>query len=479
MNTKKYILGLGVAFSMLSLTSCLFEEENFFDESAALRGQHFTESINEVLYTPENGWVLQYFPNSSPLLEVYHDGSFENFYQKGYNIFVRFFENETCILTSNHEFIRENIMSNTPGVMRSDTSLFCINEQDGPVLSFNSWNDILSVFSDPVDPVSCKAGNFEDKNGQGLEGDNEFVVLTVSPDLLEMRGERHDARVRLVKADRPQDEYIAAVQGVEKKFMQSPVKEFLVIGSKENFADTVYAYDYSTGLIDFAPNQGEEWIDETEAFICCTEGVRFQFAHKFGYSHVKSVGDTLKWDVPAVAFNFSEDGNTMVSDNGELTLIPNWQKYVVSCLGKSRQVTFEKEEGACDAWKQLCADLDAAIKSAYSKQSLMNITFGKSSESAANQRTGLIFQTTSSAFIGFNATASVNGDVVTFEIDTENPSGNFKNYVSKGIDGAFVAVADFLRGSWTMAYDNTFAPTYVTLTNTTDATKKLTLKVVK
>lgn len=477
MNTKKYILGLGVAFSMLSLTSCLFEEENFFDESAALRGQHFTESINEVLYTPENGWVLQYFPNSSPLLEVYHDGSFTNFYQKGYNIFVRFFENETCILTSNHEFIRENIMSKTPGVMRSDTSLFCINEQDGPVLSFNSWNDILSVFSDPVDPVSCKAGYFEDKNGQGLEGDNEFVVLTVSPDLLEMRGERHDARVRLVKADRPQEEYIAAVQGVEKKFMQSPVKEFLVIGSKENFADTVYAYDYSTGLIDFAPNQGEEWIDETEAFICCTEGVRFQFAHKFGYSHVKSVGDTLKWVVPAIAFNFSEDGNTMVSDNGELTLIPNWQKFIVDGFALNYKFSFDMEDGD-ETWKSLVKELDSKLTAAFSTQSILDITFGLAADKKTN---GLVFLTketkSSKTRDGYAASVSVSGDVLSFEVDFDSPSGNMKNYVSKGVDTYFHTVAEYVNDSWKMIPDSYFNPRSIKLVSVTDNNKQIVLKV--
>lgn len=482
MNNKNIKIAVAALATSLAFSSCLFEEDEIFDESAALRGQHFTESIDKVLYTPENGWVMQYFPNSSPILEtqeVRNESAFTTLYQKGYNIFVRFYEDQSCVMTSNHEYIRENILLNTPGVMRTDTSLFCINEQDGPLLSFNTWNDILSVFSDPVNPVSVQKGIFDNKDGQGLQGDNEFVVLSVSEDMILMRGERHDARVRLIKADRPQNEYIAAVQQVEKDFMEGPITEYMVVSSKDNYLDTLYAYDMATGLVTFAPRQGEEWIStEGLAYVCGTSGIHFQFPEEFSFSHINGPGDTVKWSNKVQDFLFTEQHDAMVSDNNELMFCPNWQKYILQCMSVSRQVTFLENEGS-DSWKEIYATLSSAITSAYSKQKLMTICFGASSENGTAKRTGLVFQTNSSTYVGFPATAHIVDDIITFDIDSEDPSGNFKNYKSKGIDGQFTAVANYLQGSWKMTCDNAFAPKYIILTNVADATKVVSLKVVK
>lgn len=484
MNNKTIKIAIIALAASFSFSSCLFEEDDVFDESAALRGQHYTQSVEEVLYTPENGWVLQYFPNSAPYFEtqeIKNVSAFTTIYQKGYNIFVRFFKNQTCIMTSNHEYIRENITMKTPGAMRSDTSLFCINEQDGPVLSFNTWNDILSVFTDPVSPISVKSGNFVNKDGQGLRGDNEFVILSVSKDMILMRGLRHDARVRLIKADRPQADYIAAVQAIEKTFVSGPVQEYLVISQNQNLCDTLYAYDMSEGLVTFAPNQGEEWINtEGLAFVCGTDGFHFQFPESFSFYHINGPGDTIKWSSTIQDFAFNEDHSAFVSDNKEVVFAPHWEQYALNQVNKNRTVTFEQTEGD-ETWQKICADLNSAIKGAYSTHSLLTLTFGTSSESGNNRRTGLVFQTTKTVFAGITASASVNQNVITFAIsdtsDKKNYSSSLSTYINKNLGDYFFAVANYLNGSWKMTCDNTFAPSKVTLTSTEDANKVIVLSI--
>ncbi len=480
MNNKNIKIAFMALVATFAFSSCLFEEDDVFDESAALRGQHYTQSIEKVLYTPENGWVLQYFPSSSPYFEtqeVKNESAFTTFYQKGYNIFVRFFNDQTCIMTSNHEYIRENITNNTPGVMRSDTSLFCINEQDGPLLSFNSWNDILSVFTDPVSPVSVQKGIFDNKDGQGLMGDNEFVVLSVSDDMILMRGERHDARVRLVKADRPQAEYIAAVQTVEKMFLSGVNTEYLVISEKDNEKDTLYAYDMKKGLVTFAPNQGEEWIaTEGLAFVCGTDGFHFQFPEEFSFNKVNGPGDTLKWTSSVQDFYFNEDRSAFVSDNKEVRFAPHWEYYVLQQFGKNAAVTFDQNDGSAE-WQQLCSDLSAAIKASFSSHSLMSVTFGNSSDSGKNRRTGLCFKTTSKITAAMEASATVDQNIITFSINKGNVSASLTSYVNKKIGDKFDAVADYLNGSWKMSCDNTFAPSKITLTSTSDSNKVIVLSV--
>lgn len=481
MNNKNIKIAVAALATSLAFSSCLFEEDEIFDETAALRGQHFTESIEKVLYTPENGWVMQYFPNRSPILEtqeIRNESAFTVLYQKGYNIFVRFNKDQSCILTSNHEYIRENIIRNTPGVMRSDTSLFCLNEQDGPLLSFNTWNDILSVFSDPVNPVSVKKGIFDNKDGQGLQGDNEFVVLSVSDNMIKMRGERHDASVRLIKADRPQDEYIAAVQQVEKDFMEGPISEYLVISQKDSYKDTLYAYDMSTGLVTFAPRQGEEWIStEGLAFVCGTAGIHFQFPQDFSFNHINGPGDTIKWNNTVQDFIFNEEHNALVGDDKQLMFYPNWQKYLGSCANLSYKLTFNMEEGA-ESWKNLVAELDTKLKAAFSTQAISEISLGLAADKKTN---GLVFLTkvtkSSKTRDGYAAKTSIEGDVITFAINFEAPSSNMKNYEAKGIDGYFKAVADYVNDSWKMTPDSYLNPKTITLVSTSDSNKEIVLNI--
>lgn len=480
MNNKNIKIAVAALATSLAFSSCLFEEDEIFDESAALRGQHFTESIDKVLYTPENGWVMQYFPNSSPILEtqeVHNESAFTTLYQKGYNIFIRFYEDQSCVMTSNHEYIRENILMKTPGAMRSDTSLFCINEQDGPLLSFNTWNDILSVFSDPVNPVSVQKGIFDNKDGQGLQGDNEFVVLSVSEDMILMRGERHDARVRLIKADRPQDEYIAAVQQVEKDFKDGPITEYLVVSSYENYVDTLYAYDMSTGLVTFAPRQGEEWIStEGLAFVCGTSGIHFQFPEEFSFNHINGPGDTIKWTSKTQDFVFDEGHTALLGENG-LNFYPNWQKYITACSKTGYKLSINLEEGS-ESWLAVKNALVTNLKAAFSTQDINEITFGLAADKKTN---GLMFVTkvtkTGKTRDGYAAELIMQDDIVTIDVNLDAPSSNMKNYSSKGVTPYFEAVASYLNDSWKMAPDNCFAPKKIILTSTTDATKQIVFDI--
>lgn len=453
---KKLIYFCGLSLlATATLSSCLFEEDDIFDETAALRGQHYSDKITDVLFTPENGWVMQYFANAD---------------SKGYNIYARFYENGAVVLTSDHEYVRNN----KSGAMVSDTSTYVLNEQDGPVLSFNSWNDILSVFTDPVDPESLA------EDGEGLGGDNEFVVMQVNENDIIMRGERHEAEVRLVKCDRPQADYIETVRATESDILNSLVDEFFIVSQQDGMVDTIFTYDMNDGVFDFTNIQGEDRVDRSLAYICAPEGVRFQSEYAFDFYTVQGK-DTTFWQTKSHELVYSADKNSLVNEDGTLTLHPNWASYVNSCINTNnkdmaKHVDFQQAEG-CDQWKQLCADLLAAVKGKFSSQGLSKVTWGSSTESGSNKRTGLCFQTTNKISVAYPSTSTQEGDVVTFSIDTTNPSGNMKNYASKGIDSYFVAVAEYLNGSWKMTYDRAFNPQYVTLTSTTDASKVISLKV--
>ena len=63
--TYRFISACSVCFALCAapaaLTSCQFEDEDFFEESASLRVEHTNEKVQQLLVAPEHGWVLQYF----------------------------------------------------------------------------------------------------------------------------------------------------------------------------------------------------------------------------------------------------------------------------------------------------------------------------------------------------------------------------------------------------------------------------------
>ena len=64
---KNYSNILRVMLSGAALTAmfsaCTFEQEDYFDESAAIRIQHVNDEIKAKLCAPSsaNGWVIQYY----------------------------------------------------------------------------------------------------------------------------------------------------------------------------------------------------------------------------------------------------------------------------------------------------------------------------------------------------------------------------------------------------------------------------------
>lgn len=136
--------------ALLLLGACsLHEEDNFFDDSSANRISEALKSYNEILVAPENGWVMEYYPAGN---QVYG----------GYNILVSFNEDGSVKVAS--ELYQSNDYV---------TSLYTLKQSAGPVLTFDSYNEIMHLFSEPEG---------------GLGGDYEFTIMSATPDKVVMSG---------------------------------------------------------------------------------------------------------------------------------------------------------------------------------------------------------------------------------------------------------------------------------------------------
>lgn len=184
MNTimnKIFKLSLLLLTLPLLMTSCLKDDDEVFSDSASQRLQKTLEEARTVLRSSENGWVMDYY--------VGDDSSYG-----GYAFTVKF---DSLTVTASSEL--------TKGAA---TSYYKLTTDNGPVLTFDTYNDVLHALATP------SAGNYE-----GNHADYEFQIVSATPELVVMRGRRTNNYVYLHPLTTTPKEYLAKVADTEKKFV--------------------------------------------------------------------------------------------------------------------------------------------------------------------------------------------------------------------------------------------------------------------
>ena len=121
---KKIQLYRIVLLTMLAavvLTSCRFEDDDIFNESAALRIEHQGADINDLLTSAPNGWVMQYFCATDV-------AQFE-----GFNLFATFNKSGKVTMAGDHRYLRNG----NAGKYTEASSVYEILKEEGLVLSFD------------------------------------------------------------------------------------------------------------------------------------------------------------------------------------------------------------------------------------------------------------------------------------------------------------------------------------------------------
>lgn len=152
---KIFSILFGSAFVIASFTSCSNEEADIWDESSIERLEDVQKSYAEILTSAENGWEMQYFPTVS---------------SAGYIINVKFSADGSVVTAMKNQWTDNQYKESEP-------SLWSVNIDNGPVLSFNSYNSLLHIFSDPKEIPGTSYGN-----GLGMEGDYEFIMIDMPTD---------------------------------------------------------------------------------------------------------------------------------------------------------------------------------------------------------------------------------------------------------------------------------------------------------
>ena len=156
----KYLLLIGLFAA--TMVACSRDEESLFEDSAAIRAQKAVDNAFDVLTSTENGWEMAYFPN----LEA--DA-------KGYNMVLKFNKNGNVSVTA------KNATTTGNKIVTDTASTWAVKSDYGPILTFDTYNDVFHAFSDPKE------------DGAGLLGDYEFLILKATPELVLLKGKKHSA----------------------------------------------------------------------------------------------------------------------------------------------------------------------------------------------------------------------------------------------------------------------------------------------
>ena len=195
----------------LAFTGCQGEEPDLFEKSAAERLNEIAKDYTAVLAESEAGWIMEYYPTNSN----------EDPTGLGYLMLVDFDKNGSVKIGMMNDL--------TDGAYEEATSLWEIITDNGPVLSFSTYNEILHFFSDPA---------IYDQ-GLGLEGDYEFVMVDVPEDhqTIMLKGKKRGTYVRLTRLPAGTDfeEYLTDVNAFQKKMFSAsaPNYDYMQLGEIE------------------------------------------------------------------------------------------------------------------------------------------------------------------------------------------------------------------------------------------------------
>lgn len=439
------------AFAALALTSCSNTEDQIFDQSAAERLDQYKKEYTETLTDGGGLWSMEYFSNEE---------------EPGYVFVMKFDKNSSVTIYANHKWIGNNF--------KEETSIWKMIADNGPVLSFNSYNSLFHIFSDPANitgPNAPMGENNDDINetGYGHDGDYEFQVMEVSEDGNDMKllGKKHMHHIymRRLAPDTDIKDYLDKVSKVPNRF-SSKFNELELI---DNDGNHFRAYNMHTGIPSIFPLDGDEVMQTvTGNGIFTLDGFRFMDPLEV----TRADGSSFEID----KLYFTEEGAMQGENVSDLRSISSLQNVVREDM--TWTIDTESLSGKV---KTLYDEANAAIVAALSaKDALGNIelTYGLVSGVSTPQLVTRLGTRICRNYIEYTAPVDENtgrvipSDQLHFAIVGANNTAN--RYDSE--IPAYKVFKDYLCGNFTMTVNNPLVPDVITVIDNNDSSSSFKLK---
>lgn len=182
---KLYTIAIAMGV-MLTFNSCSRFEDPIFDQSSAQRMNEAFAKYDEILQQAPYGWSLNYYY-----------GDYQN-PDGGYKMLIKFKDGMVDLAS---ELTANKVEAGT--VVKSSYSFASDN---GPILSFDSYNPVLHFYSEATS-----------SNPQGLGGDFEFILESVTPEKIVMRGKKfaNQLVMRPLKEEKDFKAYVDEVKALK------------------------------------------------------------------------------------------------------------------------------------------------------------------------------------------------------------------------------------------------------------------------
>ena len=251
--------------------SCTGEVDDIFDKSASERIEDAIKSDTEILTSAANGWVMYYYPNGGAGYSAGTQGI------GGYVLTMTFTDTE---VTAWNELLSG-----------SSTSIYRMTDDDGPTLSFDSFNRNLHYFATPSGTSKNLYG--ETGNYQAYKGDFEFLVLKHSPEEIILKGKRSRNYYKMYPLTVSPEEYVSGTVSMSELIFMSTFDGSFQ-GQPANISLDL-GYRQATVTLN-----GDADNAKTVAYNFTPEGIRF-------YEDVKMGDNTFS------SFIFDKDKGTLTS----------------------------------------------------------------------------------------------------------------------------------------------------------------------
>ena len=194
MKTNKILLYTLLALPALLMQSCLKDQEDIFDKPASQRMSEYLQGAQEALVSAPYGWSFDYYPEG-------------NQSYGGFTYTIGFSNDADTVRFENNPDDGQLV------------SLYKMKTDDGPVLSFDTYNSFLHKYATPTD------GKY-----QAEKGDFEFVIDSVGSDIIKVHGKKTGNTLYLRKLTEPAAQYMQKVVDMGDSFF--PSEADLTIGGK-------------------------------------------------------------------------------------------------------------------------------------------------------------------------------------------------------------------------------------------------------
>lgn len=251
---KKIFFYIMFAVAGLSLQSCLHDDDEIFDKPAAERINEAVANAKEVLTSSQEGWVMHYYVG-------------REYAYGGLNLAMKFTDGKVQMYNETAK--------KSDGSYKSVVSTYKITRDQGPVLAFDTYNDLLHVYGDPAGSGPTDV--------DGWEADYEFVIMNISEDqnTITLKGKKFNNTIVLERLNRPIAEYLDAATKMAESLTNAGILAYTVGDKKAKFYPG--SSEYSVKYVD---DKGEV-ASLTVPYTSTDKGVLFN-------EPIELFGDTLK-----------------------------------------------------------------------------------------------------------------------------------------------------------------------------------------